>query len=185
MGRFIQILRSQDGEQPQDFREAFKLFETAQAAADVDYSPIPKGDYVVELIQEGTGLFRSKGGTRGYKLEMRVAEGEFTGRRLWFDLWLTPNAVPITKRELSRIGITKTEQLGSPIPVGIRVRVQVVTEQDDRGGLHNRVKTIREFVGLAPADPFAPTSSAPASPAQPTPESASPRPAGEQPGVPF
>ena len=185
MGRFTQILRSQDGEQPQDIKEALDLFENTQAAPDQDYKPIPKGDYVVQLVPQGSGLFRSKSGTKGYKLELQVAEGVFEGRRLWFDLWLTPDAVSITKRELGRIGIAKAEQLESPIPVGIRVRVRVVIEQDDKGNLFNRVRTILEFVGIAPADPFAPTSSAPASPAQPTPESASPRPAGEQRELPF
>ena len=185
MGRFTQILRSQDGEQPQDIKEALDLFENTQAAPDLDCKPIPKGDYTAEITPKGSGLFRSKSGTMGYKLEMQVCEGEYAGRRLWFDLWLTPAAASITRRELSKIAIEKRAQLENPIPVGIRVLVRVVIEQDDKGTLFNRVRTILEFVGIAPADPFAPTSSAPASPAQPTPESASPRPAGEQRELPF
>jgi hypothetical protein len=65
-------------------------------------------------------LFTAKRNTPGYKLSFQVIEGEHARRRFWHDLWLTEAAMPMTKRDLLKIGVKSVEQLEQPLPVGIR-----------------------------------------------------------------
>jgi hypothetical protein len=75
----------------------------------------------------------------------------------WDDLWLTPAALPLAKRDLGKLGVTSLEQLERPLPPGIRARVRVTLRKDDTGAEYNRVKSF-DVVGIdAPAaDAFAP-----------------------------
>src|SRR5262249_9940666 len=89
----------------------------ATAAAD-DFGPLPPGEYTVRILSGE--LFKSKRKeTPGYKLTLEVTAGDYEGHRLWCDLWLTTAALPMTKRDLAKIGITQLEQLEEPIPPGI------------------------------------------------------------------
>src|SRR6476661_8586165 len=89
-----------------------------QTAAAGELGPLPKGEYIAHLV--GGDLRTSKEGTPGYKLSFRVAEGPLAGRRFWHDLWLTPAALPMAKRDLAKLGITNLDQLEQPVPPGIR-----------------------------------------------------------------
>jgi hypothetical protein len=71
-----------------------QLDETEVAA---DFVPLPSGAYDCHI--EAVELFNAKTGTPGLKLTFRVAEGEHVGRYVWHDLWLTPAALPRTKRD--------------------------------------------------------------------------------------
>lgn len=97
--------------------------------------------------------------TGGYKLGFRVVEGEHTGRRFWCDIWLTPAAVAMAKRDLSKIGVTSLEQLERPLPQGIVCAVNLSLRRDDDGAKYNRVKRF-ELLRIEPPkpDPFAPAS---------------------------
>jgi hypothetical protein len=99
------------------------------------------------------GLKTSRGGTPGYTLVFEVVEGQFTGRRLYHDLWLTPAAMPLAKRDLARLGITTAEQLTKPIPPGILCEVKHVVRTDDDGVQRNAVKSFA--VTGVDADPTA------------------------------
>jgi hypothetical protein len=129
------------------------------AAAD-DFGPIPPGNYVCRV--ESGELDTSRKGTPGYKLTFCVLEGpggetQYAGRKLWHDCWLTPAALPQSKRDLVKLGIDTTEKLESPLPPGIRCQVQVALRKDDDGSEHNRVRRF-DVVGIdaPPPNPFAP-----------------------------
>jgi hypothetical protein len=120
-----------------------------------DFAPLPPGEYVARIV--GGELFTAKTGTAGYKLAFRVLEGEHQGRQFWHDVWLTPAALPMAKRDLAKLGVTALEQLERPLPPGIRCKVKVALRKDDDGTEYNRVKRL-EVVGIDPpdADAFAP-----------------------------
>ncbi len=122
-------------------------------AAD-EFGPLPRGEYAVRILSGE--LFTSKrNSTPGYKLTCEVTEGEYEGRRLWLDFWLTPAALPMTKRDLAKIGIERSDQLEQPLPPGILLTVKVALRRDDDGNETNKV-TRFEYVGVEPGDTFEP-----------------------------
>lgn len=132
-----------------------KLWETTEAAG--DFAPLPAGEYVAHVT--AAELFNSRSNsTPGVKLTFRVAEGEHAGRLVWLDCWLTEAALPQTKRDLLKLGISSLDMLDRPLPRGIRCRVRVALRRDDDGTERNRVRSF-EVVGIdtPEADPFAPT----------------------------
>ena len=121
-----------------------------------DFSPLPTGDYVARIV--GGELFTSKTkGTAGYKLTFRVLEGDHQGRQFWQDVWLTPAALPMAKRDLLKLGVTALEQLERPLPPGIRCRVKLTLRREDDGTETNRVRRL-DVIDIDPpdADAFAP-----------------------------
>ena len=125
-----------------------------------DFSPLPAGDYPCRILSGEQ--FTSKGkGTPGYKVAFEVIEGEHAKRRLWYDVWLTNDAMRMTKRDLAKLGIDTEEKFGLlldaklTLPQGILARVKVIVERDDEGATYNRVKVF-EVTGTEPPDPFAP-----------------------------
>jgi hypothetical protein len=127
------------------------LWNTTAAAA--EFAPLPKGEYIFRIL---TGeLFTSKNNKPGYKLTLEVAEGDFEGRRAWCDLWLTKPALPMTKRDLAKIGVKDLEQLERPLPAGILIKGKLALRTDDDGNQNNRLVRF-EFVGIEPGDAFEP-----------------------------
>src|SRR5262245_29280102 len=122
-------------------------------AAAADFAPLPPGEYTFRIL---TGdLFTSKKGTAGYKLTLEVTEGEHEGRRAWHDLWLTAAALPMTKRDLAKIGVTHLEQLEQPLPAGILIRGKLALRRDDDGNENNQLRRF-ECIGIEPGDAFEP-----------------------------
>jgi len=115
--------------------ELSRRFEETTAAD--EFAPLPKGTYSAEI--SSSELTNSTSGTPGFTLGFKVTEGEAKGRRLWHTLWLTPAAMPMTKRDLQKIGITKLDQLEHPVPPGIICRLTVVVRTDDDGESRNRI----------------------------------------------
>lgn len=124
-------------------------------AAD-NYGPLPPGEYVAHIIAGEFEQSRTNQ-TPGYKLTFKVIEGEHTGRLFWHDCWLTPAAMPQTKRDLGAIGVDSLDKLENGLPRYIRVRCKVALRKDDNGEERNRVRSI---VGLGldtpEPDAFAP-----------------------------
>jgi len=137
--RLIDIL---NGESREDLARRFDETEAAP-----EYAPVPKGVYSAEL--SGGELTNSGSGTPGYTLGFTIREGEFAGRRVWHTLWLTPAAMPMTKRDLTKVGITRLEQLERPVPPGIVCQLTVTVRTDDDGETRNRV-TRYEVVEIRP-----------------------------------
>jgi len=139
--------------------EIREQWETTEAAA--EFAPLPAGTY--ECHVQSVELFNARTGTGGAKLTFRVAEGEFAGRCIFHDCWLTAAALPATKRDLGKLGITRLGQLeNGALPSGrIRCRVRVVLRRDDDGEQYNRVRRF-DVLGIdePEADPFAPADDA-------------------------
>jgi hypothetical protein len=131
-----------------------KIWDDTEAAADI--GTLPPGEYVCRIVSGERHSSRSKG-TPSYKLTFEVAEGDFSGRRLWHDCWLTLSALPYTKRDLAKIGIRSLGQMDQPVPPGIHCRCKVALRRDDEGVERNRIQSF-EYVGIhtPPKDPFAP-----------------------------
>jgi hypothetical protein len=98
---------------------------------------LPRGTYRCR-VTDGE-LVTSKGGTPGYTLTFAVDDGEHKGRKLWHTAWLTPAALPMSKRDLGRLGITSLDMLDRPLPAGFVCDVKVVLRVDDDGVERNRV----------------------------------------------
>ncbi len=104
-----------------------------------DFKPLPGGTYTARIISGE--LSKAKTGTPGYKLAFRVLDGAHTGRQFWHDIWLTPAALPMAKRDLAKIGVQTLDQLEGPIPPGIRCAVKLTLRKEDDGTEHNKVKS--------------------------------------------
>jgi hypothetical protein len=129
--------------------ELARQFEEAEAAGDM--LPLPRGTYRCR-ITDGE-LVTSKSGTPGYSLTFTVDDGEHKSRRLWHTLWLTPAALPMTKRDLLKLGVTSLDMLDRPLPPGIVCDVKVALRVDDDGVERNRVVSF--IVVAVLADPTA------------------------------
>jgi len=68
----------------------------SEATAAQEFGPLPPGEYVAHIIEGAVST--AKTGTPSYKLTFRVAEGEFAGCQFWHDIWLTPQSIPMAKR---------------------------------------------------------------------------------------
>ena len=141
-----------------------RQFEETEAAGDM--LPLPRGTYRAR-VTDGE-LVTSKGGTPGYTLTFNVVDGEHSNRRLWHTAWLTPAALPMTKRDLAKLGVTSLDMLDGPLPPGIVCDVKVVLRVDDDSVERNRVVSFDVVEVLADPtgdDDFA--SPPPVTPAQP------------------
>ena len=128
-------------------------WSSTQAAA--EFLPLPSGQYVARIISGE--LFTAKSGTPGYKLTFKVLEGDHAGQCFWHDLWLTTQAMPMSKRDLGKLGVNAIEQLEQPLPLGIRCNVKVTLRKGDDGAEYNRVRLF-EVLGVdkPEQDDFAP-----------------------------
>ena len=147
MGKLTDILNGSSG----GFNDAWNNTPAAG-----EFGPVPRGEYVCHVTKGELESSRLKG-TAGYKVEFTILDGEFKGRKLWLDFWLTPAALAQSKRDLGKLGITSPEMMERPLPRGIRCKVTVVLRKDDDGIERNRVRSF-EVVGIdkPEADPFAP-----------------------------
>ncbi len=128
-----------------------------------DFVLLPAAWYVCHLLTADP-FNAEKKGTPGVKLCFKLLEGEYAGRKVFHDCWLTPAALAQTKRDLVKLGITTLEQLESPPPQGIRCRVKLVVRKADDGTEYNQVKRfdVLGYVPPPPPDPFAPADTTPA-----------------------
>jgi hypothetical protein len=133
-----------------------QLWQDTEAAGEM--GPLPAGEYVAHVIA-GTLEASRTNATPGYKLTFRVLEPTaHAGRQFWHDCWLTPAALPQSKRDLGKLGVVSLEQLEAPLPRGIRCKVKLALRKDDDGNERNRVRSF-EVVGIdkPERDVFAPT----------------------------
>ncbi len=124
----------------EDLRRAWDQAEEAE-----DYKPIPTGWYTCSV--KDISLFRSRKETPGVKVVFAIAEGEHAGRSVFHDAWLTPAAMPMTKRDLGRLGISNLDQLENGEHASARMRYTVhVTRREDSDGVP--YNCIRSFEAL-------------------------------------
>lgn len=131
-----------------------------------EMNALPKGEYTATV--ESGALFNAKSkGTAGYKLCFVVSDGEYMGRKVWHDVWLTPAALPMAKRDLAKLGIVEPAQLESSIPEGIVVKLRVALRQGDDGREFNSIIRF-DVVAVNPiVEPFAPATLAIGEPPKP------------------
>lgn len=148
MGRLTDILNGGAG----NFDDIWN-----STAAAGEFGPVPRGTYICHATKGELEKSRTKH-TPGYKIVFTVIEGEFTDRRIWLDLWLTPAALASAKRDLLKLGITTPQQMELPLPRGIRCKVIVALRRDDDGIERNKVHGF-EVLGIDKQEPdaFAPT----------------------------
>jgi Protein of unknown function (DUF669) len=123
------------------------LWDNTQAASD-DFDPIPMGVYRC-LVSDGK-LSVAKSGTKSYKIEFRILEGDFAGRKLWHDCWLTRDAFAMTKRDLTKVGVTSGDALHHPPRSGIIADVKVALRTENDGRQHNRVNGFKVVADAPP-----------------------------------
>lgn len=132
-------------------------WEATQPADDFG-KPLPGGDYIARIIQGE--LIKSRANqTPGYCLAFEVIEpNEHKGRKFWHPCWLTTAAMPQTKRDLGKLGVTSLVQLEKELPKFIRCKVKLALRKEDDGMESNRVRSF-EVVGIdkPELDAFAPT----------------------------
>jgi len=127
------------------------------ASAAPDFAPLPAGNY--ECHVHSVKLFTARTGTPGVKVRFDVCEGEHAGRALFLDCWLTPAAMPRTKRDCQKLGFDSFEQLEAARSPSRRFRckVRVALRRDDAGNEFNRVIHFDVLrVDEPERDPFAP-----------------------------
>lgn len=69
----------------------------------------------------------------------------------------TEAALPMSKHDLGKLGVTNFEQLDQPLPQGIRVKAKLALRRDDDGTEYNRIRAF-EVLGIdePERDAFAP-----------------------------
>lgn len=123
------------------------LWESTDAAG--DFEPLPPGSYTCLLTDSKLAESRLKQ-TPGFKITFEViTPAKYAGRKIWHDLWLTAKALPTTKRDLAKLGITHPDQMGKALPTGMMAMVKVVLRTDDDGTARNRVLSFA-ITGEAP-----------------------------------
>jgi hypothetical protein len=152
MGKLSDILANGNGE------ELCRKWNSTEVAE--DFGPLPSGEYIARII-DGRLFAGRTNGTPGYKLTFKVLEGDHAGRQFWHDIWLTPAALPMAKRDLGKLGVTDIQQLERSLPPGIRCRVALAVRRDDDGTEFNRVRRF-DVLGIEKPEPdaFAPSTPA-------------------------
>lgn len=145
-------------------------FNAAEVAPQQDYTPVPTGEYIAQIID--SDMKPTKRGDGQYlELTYEILDGEQKGRRVWVRLNLdNPNgkAVEIAQRQLSSIchavdtlNVTDSQQLHyKPHVIRVEyVKADGIKTQNDT----NEVKAWKKIEGQLPASASAPP--APAAPA--------------------
>ncbi len=106
---------------------------------------IPAGEYFAAV--SGGEFYRTpRKRTPAYRVEFRLLLDEGLSRGLYHLFFLTPRALPMAKRDLSKLGVSDVTK---PVPPVIRCRARVGTRTLDDG---RQVNAILYFERLPDAD---------------------------------
>jgi hypothetical protein len=114
-----------------DFNDLWDQTEVAD-----EFKPLPAGQYRA-LVADGKLAVSKAKKTPSYKLVFEVLEpAAFAGRKVYLDLFLTPKALPASKRDLLKLKICSPQQLQQAPPAGIiaDIKVALETRDDDKDG---------------------------------------------------
>lgn len=138
-------------------------WDSTDAAAEREL--LPPGTYRCSVVRGELGK-HPKTQTPRYSIAFEVSDGPHAGQTIYHDAWLTPAALPQTKRDLAKLGVVDVSQLEQPVPPGIVCDVVVVVRTSDGGDQRNAVRRF-DFVrrdddamddpDFAPAKATAPT----------------------------
>jgi hypothetical protein len=111
-----------------------------EQASEAGIGVIPKAWYRATLIEGGPAESPVKR-TKSYKLVFEItADGPYRGRRLYWDLYMTPAAVCATKAQLRPIGITEYDHTQRVLDRQYECEIRVVVERDDDQTERNRIR---------------------------------------------
>jgi hypothetical protein len=164
-------------------------FDGTQVQPSEDFSPVPPGDYPVQITGQQTKETK-KGDGQFLELEMTILGGQYQGRKVWERLNLVnknPNAVEIAQRNLSAIchAIGKPRIRHESELVGGQLVVKVIVKDNN-----NECKGFKAGGGgAAPAAPVRntppPQTPPPAQYTPPAQPAAAAAPATGQPAMPW
>ena len=127
--------------------EEFQKTEAAQDGGGI----LPAGTYRMKAVGK---LKKSKvKQTNFFELEMTVTDGEHVGRKIWHQVWLTPDSLQLAKRDLDRLGVKSLKALRGPLPSWV-LEVVVKVRVDDDGEARNHIRRFK-LIETLPADPAA------------------------------
>lgn len=142
------ILRNQS----KPVQDALSAFDDAKAAPDI--ARVPAGEY--ECVVAAIKMTESRNGIPVCRLVLRITTGNCEGQFVFSDNYLSPDAMPYTKRRLSAIGFSTAKQLTAPLQNEVYVIVRVVQHMGDDGTAYTKVTDYRHLRTVAPkSDPFA------------------------------
>lgn len=125
-------------------------FDATQVDPATEYSPIPPGDYIMQIIASGMEP-TSNGKGRFLKLELEVVDGEQAGRKAFDRLNLeNPNttAVDIARRTLSAIchavGVMQPRDSEQLHFKNMLVSIAVEPRNDKPGQFSNQIKAYKK-----------------------------------------
>jgi hypothetical protein len=143
----------QTGGNPDDFQDALAAFDAAPPAAE----PLPPGKYEVN-VQHGKLARKGRKGTPAFEVKLQIRGGQFAGRLLWKDYWLTEAAVSRSARELAGLNIRSADDLRRGCPPGLValaiVGLEVDEESKEQRNTVHKLSALR--VETPAADVFAP-----------------------------
>lgn len=139
--------------------------------------PIPAGEYQARAVDGG--LDETRTGTPFYAVRLEVVAGAHAGRRLWMRWYLSPAALPYSRRDLAALGLDAFARLErGDVPGGL-LRVRVALRRDDDGTARNEVRAVLPCAPPSLAPPPAPAPPPPpAAPDSPEPQTDPAPPAG-------
>jgi hypothetical protein len=113
------------------------LWDSTDAAG--EFEPLPSGRYRA-LIADGKLAESRANKTPSYKLTFEILEpAAFAGRKVFHDLWLTPKALPTTKRDLAKLRIVTPQHLRQAPPTVVIADIKVALRTGDDGTQFNRI----------------------------------------------
>lgn len=142
-------------------------FDATTVAPREDFSPIPTGEYLAQVIDSDLKPTRSNNG-HYLELAFEIMDGEHKGRRVWSRLNLdnpNPKAVEIAQRDLSaichavgKLKIADSQELHYKPMI---LRVEYVEAGGNRDKPTNDVKAYKAATGGQGNAPAAPTTASP------------------------
>ena len=75
-----------------------------------DFSPIPEGMYFVEVTEVKSNT--SKGGLEYFRLEMTVRDGQYSGRKLWDNMFFQGKTEASTVKTMQRVKLIASHLAG-------------------------------------------------------------------------
>lgn len=140
----------------EDMRQFFDTAEPAPSAVET----IPKGEYLAYWIK--IKVDQASTGTGRIVLTFKIIGGQYVGKFLWLDLYVTQKAAPFAKRELAKLDLHTSADWAKPVPHGIRCTLRVIVETDNDGKQRNKIADFKVVgVDAEQPDPFAPTENTP------------------------
>jgi len=114
-------------------------FNNTDPAAIIE--PIPEGKYIARWIDSGSG--KSRNSVPFLMGRFEIISGKYYGRKLKHWWYLSPAALPYTKRALLDLGVTEFEQLEKGNLLGEKVRLRVkIRKNDDSGEEYNVIGAV-------------------------------------------